>query len=81
MPKEKEEKFPVHETVKVVDGKTIYKTEKWWLAVLKTESFGRSSVAIYLWVKRKDEWKRQQKLTLRDKDTWEKVKEAVDKFI
>ncbi len=81
MPEEKEEKFPVHETVKVVDGKTIYKTEKWWLAVLKTESFGRSSVAIYLWVKRKDEWKRQQKLTLRDKDTWEKVKEAVDKFI
>jgi len=81
MPEEKEEKFPVHETVKVVGGETIYKTKKWWLAVLKVESFGRSSVGIYLWVKREDKWKRQQKLTVRDKDTWEKIKETVDKFI
>jgi len=78
---EKDEKFPVHETLKVVTGETIYKTEKWWMAVLKTESFGRTMVNVYLWVKRGNDWKRQQKLGIRGKETWSRIKTAVDKFI
>ena len=81
MPEKKEEKFPVHETVKVLAGETVYKTAKWWMAVLKIESFGRTNVAIYLWVKRGDKWKRQQKLTVGDLETWEKIKENVDKMV
>ena len=79
--KEEKEEFPVHEAVKVLAGETIYKTEKWWMAVLKIESFGRTNVAVYLWVKRKGEWKRQQKLTIGDIETWGKIKETVDKMI
>jgi hypothetical protein len=75
------EKFPVHESLKVLDGETVFKTEKWWLAVLKTESFGRIMVNIYLWVKRGDKWKRQQKLGIRGKEIWSRIKTAVDKFI
>ena len=81
MSEEKEEEFPVHETVKVLDGETIYKTGKWWMAVLKIESFGRTNVAIYLWVKRGDKWKRQQKLTIGDLETWKEIKEKVDKML
>jgi hypothetical protein len=75
------EKFPVHESIEVLEGETIYKTEKWWLAVLKTRSFGRISVNVYLWLKRGDSWKRQQKLSLRDIETWKKIKENVDKLL
>ena len=77
----KEESFPVHEAVKVLEGETIYKTTKWWMAVLKIESFGRTNVAVYLWVRRGDKWKRQQKLTVGDLETWEKIKENVDKML
>jgi len=74
-------KFPVHETVEVLDGQTIYKTEKWWMAVLKTKSFGRVKIGVYLWKKRDDVWKRQQKLSIGDHETWENIKSAVDKLI
>jgi len=76
-----EEAFPVHEAVNVLRGKTIYKTAKWWLAVLRIKSYGRERVAVYLWVKRGDRWKRQNKLTISDRETWRKVKEAVDSLI
>jgi len=75
------EQYPVHESLEVLDGKTIYRTQKWWLAVLKTRAFGRTAVSVYLWVKRDDAWKRQQKASFRDRETWEKVKKAVDKLL
>jgi len=75
------ERFPVHETIKVLQGETIFRTEKWWMAVLKTESYGRTMVNIYLWVNRDGNWKRQQKISIRGKETWEKIKAAVDKLI
>jgi len=78
---EKPAEFPVHEKVKVLDGKTIFRTDKWWMAVLKVESFGKNSVNVYLWVKRGDKWKRQQKLTIRGREQWSLIKEAVEKLI
>ena len=76
-----EEKFPVSETLKVVEGTTVYKTDKWWSAVLVVESFGRKQIAIYLWNKKGDEWKRRQKFMVTSKDGWAKVKEAVEKYL
>lgn len=78
---EKQVEFPVHEKVKVLDGVTIFKTEKWWMAVLKVDSFGKTSVNVYLWVKRGDRWKRQQKLTIRGKEQWNLIRETVEKLI
>ena len=43
-----EEKFPVSETLKVIRGITVYRTEKWWSAVTLLESFGRKQIATYL---------------------------------
>ena len=76
---EKEEPFPVHETVKVLDGVTISKTGKWWSAALLVESYGRKQIALYLW--NKDEtgkWKRREKFIIPSKDMWEKTKKALD---
>ena len=76
-----EEEFPVSETLKVIDGTTIYKSNKWWSAVVLLESFGRKQIAVYLWNKVGDDWKRRQKFVVSDKETWAKVTEAVEKYL
>ena len=74
-----EEPFPVHETVKVLEGVTISKNDKWWSAALLIESYGRKQVALYLWNKSADgAWKRKQKFTIPSKDIWEKMKKTLD---
>jgi hypothetical protein len=74
-----EEPFPVHETVKVLQGITISKSNKWWSAALIIESYGRKQIALYLWNKRDDgTWRRKQKFTVPSKDNWEALKKAVD---
>jgi hypothetical protein len=76
----KEEPFPVHKTVNVVNGKTISKGNDWWSAVLLVESYGgRKNIAVYLWRKRPDgTWRRMQKLTIATKKQWEELKKSVD---
>ena len=76
-----EEKFPVSETLKVIEGTTVYKTDKWWSAVLVVESFGRKQITVYLWNKKEDEWKRRQKFLVPNKDEWTKIKDAVKKYL
>ena len=76
-----EEKLPVSEKLKVLQSYTIYKSEKWWSAVVLVEAFGRKQVAIYLWTKKGDQWKRKQKYVFHDKGEWLQVKEVVDKLI
>lgn len=76
-----EEKYPVSEKLKVADGITLFKSDKWWSAVVALESFGRKQVCIYLWNKREDKWKRRQKFVVRGHENWEKIKDAVDKLL
>ena len=42
------EKLPLSEFYKVVDYATIFRSEKWWEAIVVIESFGRRSIAMYL---------------------------------
>ncbi len=72
--------IPVSEFYKVVDYVTIFKSDKWWEAVAVIESFGRKSIAMYLWQFRDGKWKRKHKFQLRNLEEWEKVKNAVEKL-
>jgi len=74
------EEIPVSEFYKVVDYVTIFKSDKWWEAVAVIESFGRKSIAMYLWQVRDGKWKRKHKFQLRNLEEWEKVKNAVEKL-
>ncbi|MCD6242158.1 hypothetical protein J7K06_00470 [Candidatus Bathyarchaeota archaeon] len=74
------EEIPVSEFYKVVDYVTIFKSDKWWEAVAVIESFGRKSIAMYLWQFRDGKWKRKHKFQLRNLEEWEKVKNAVEKL-
>jgi hypothetical protein len=74
------EKLPLSEFYKVIDYATIFRSEKWWEAVVVIESFGKRSIAMYLWQKRNDIWKRKHKFQIRNMDEWNKVKVAIEQL-
>lgn len=80
MSQTEKEKLPLSEFYKVIDYATIFKSEKWWEAVVVIESFGRRSIAMYLWQKRSDIWKRKHKFQIRNMDEWNKVKVAIEQL-
>lgn len=73
--------FPVHDKLTVIDGRTIFKSNNWWKAVVLYEGFGRQNVGVYLWKSSGDGWTRQQKYVVRSKDDWEKDQQAVEGLI
>lgn len=79
----KEEPYPVHEKVVVVKGKTIYKTTKWWFAVLLTEEWGHKKVKMYMWQfdMKTQKWKRKQHIGINFKGNWEQIKPIVDEYM
>jgi len=80
------EKLPISEFYKVVDYVTIFKSEKWWEAIVVFESFGRRSIGLYLWQKRLDKeknqevWRRKHKFNVRNLDEWNKLKNAIEQL-
>ena len=84
---EDDEDFPVADTLSVVDGETIYKTDDWWKALV-TYHYDDSSdstdvdQAVYLW--HNDDngtWRRKQKYLVRSHETWESDRELIDEFL
>jgi hypothetical protein len=73
--------FPISEKLKILKGLTVYKSEKWWYAVVLVESFGRKQIGAYLWMKKGDQWKRKQKLVVHNKGEWLQIKEAIEKLL
>lgn len=53
MSEKTDEKLPISEFYKVVDSVTIFKSQKWWEAVVIFESYGKRSIGLYLWQKKK----------------------------
>jgi len=76
----KTEPLPLSSFYKVVDHVTIFRSEKWWEAIVVIESLGRRSIAMYLWQKKGDQWKRKHKFRIRNLQEWEKLKGAIDKL-
>ena len=46
------EKLPISDFYKVIDYVTIFRSEKWWEAIVVFESFGKRSIGLYLWQNR-----------------------------
>lgn len=80
MAEEPEEKLPISEFYKVVDYATIFKSEKWWEAIVVFEAYGKRSIGMYLWQKRGEAWKRKHKFNVRNMDEWNKLKKAVEQL-
>jgi len=75
-----EEKLPISDFYKVVDHVTLFKSQKWWEAVVIFESYGKKSIGLYLWQKRQDAWKRKHKFNVRNLDEWNKLKTAIEQL-
>lgn len=76
-----EEKLPISEFYKVVEYMNIFKSQKWWEAVVIFESYGKRSIGLYLWEKRQDAWKRRHKFNVRNMDEWNKLKTAIEQLV
>jgi hypothetical protein len=81
-----EEKLPISEFYKVVDYVTIFKSRKWWEAIVVFEYSSRRAIGLYLWEWRKDSktgkdvWKRKHKFNIRNLDEWNKLKNAIEQL-
>jgi hypothetical protein len=77
---EQSEKLPISEFYKVVDYVTIFKSQKWWEAIVVFESYGKRSIGLYLWQKRAETWKRKHKFNVRNLEEWNKLKNAIEQL-
>ena len=68
-----DEKIPIAPPLKVIKSTTITKKAGWWMAVVLLESWGRKSVGVYLWQKKKEGWKRKQKFAIHSQQKWEQI--------
>jgi aminopeptidase len=75
-----EEKLPISEVYKLIDYRNIFKTDLWWEAIVVYENYGKRQIGLYLWQKRKGEWKRKNKFSFRTLEEWSKIKNAVDQL-
>lgn len=74
------EPLPISDFYKVIDYITIFKSEKWWEAVVVYEAVGRRSIGLYLWHNRNGAWKRKHKFTVRNLDEWRKLKNGIEQL-
>lgn len=80
MADETREKLPISEFYKVIDYNTIFKSEKWWEAIVVFESLGKRSIGMYLWHNKNGTWKRKHKFTVRNLDEWKKLKNSIEQL-
>ncbi len=80
MAEKTEEKLPISDFYKVIDYATIFKSQKWWEAIVVFESYGKRSIGLYLWQSREGAWKRKHKFNIRDLGEWNKIKGAVEQL-
>jgi hypothetical protein len=75
-----EDKLPISEFYKVIDYTTIFRSDKWWEAVVVFEAYGKRSIGMYLWQKKGDVWKRKHKFNVRNMDEWNKLRIAIEQL-
>jgi hypothetical protein len=75
------DKLPISEFYKVIDYVTIFRSNKWWEAIVAIESYGKRSIAMYMWEFRDGKWKRKHKFSIRNVDEWNKVKTSVERLL
>jgi hypothetical protein len=79
-----EQEFPVSDYYTVGSGKTIFKSDGWWKAILRITQKGTyetSEVMVYLWQLRDDDWVRRQKYAIKDEESWRDEKAAIESVL
>ena len=79
--KQHDEMLPISEFYKIIDHVTIFKSAKWWEAVVVVESLGKRFIAMYMWQFKDGKWRRKHKFHIRGMDEWGKVKSSVEQLL
>ena len=72
--------FPVDDSINVIDGETIYKTDDWWKAAVLTSGYNQQEVMVYLWLNDGQSWKRKQKYKVKA-DDWTDERATIDRLL
>lgn len=76
-----EEPLPVDSYITVLKSTTIYKTAKWWQAVILGEANGRKHIGIYLWQKQGEKWKRKHKFKINRQSDYPAINKAIVSYL
>lgn len=73
--------YPVHSSIDVHSGKTVYRTDDWWKAAV-THSYesGDPEIAMYLWHK-DDGWTRKNKYHVKTAEAWKSDEKLVKEYL
>ncbi len=76
-----QETLPISPSLKIIDFRTVNKGLRWWSAAVVIEAYGRKSICLYLWQKRKGEWKRKQKFSIQTRNKWTLLDKAINELL
>jgi len=77
------ERLPIHGPLKLLRYRTIKKNNSlgWWSCIVLLEDHGNKQVCFYRWHKKDGDWKRDKKLTFKNRSDWTTIKTTIDDFI
>ncbi|MFB6197806.1 MAG: hypothetical protein ABEI52_05980 [Halobacteriaceae archaeon] len=76
--------FPVSDYYSLAAGETIFQSDGWWKAIVKLDqkgSYETEEVIIYLWQKQDGDWRRRQKYTIKDPESWQEEAEIIESVL
>jgi hypothetical protein len=79
-----ETEFPVSDYYNVAAGVTVFESDGWWKAIINIDqkgSYDTDEIMVYLWQQRDDDWRRRQKYTIKDRESWEAERVAVESVL
>lgn len=74
--------YPVHSSIDVHAGETIYRNGDWWkAAVIHSYDSGDPEIAIYLWYRYDDGWTRKNKYHVKTEEAWTSDKQLAEEYL
>ena len=76
-----DESLPVSDYYEVGAGETVFQSDGWWKGIVKIVqkgSYETEEVMVYLWQQTEGDWRRRQKYTIKDKESWQEEIEAIE---
>jgi hypothetical protein len=77
-------KFPIHSSLILIGGESIYRTDKWWKAVVEyqfEEGAEHAEVAVYLWHREDDNWTRKNKYVVKTAEAWADDLPVIERYL
>lgn len=75
------ENLPVSDYYEIGAGETVFQSDGWWKAIIKIVqkgSYETEEIMVYLWQQTDGDWRRRQKYTIKNEESWQEEVEAVE---